>query len=43
VFEIKEIKIIPYSEKKVVPAIRNLKTKSASTMYYKIVITTMNK
>jgi len=28
---------------KVVPATRNLRTNSVSTMYYKVVITTMNK
>jgi len=28
---------------KIVPATRNLRTNSASTMYYKVVITTMNK
>jgi len=33
----------PHSEKKVVPATRNLRINSASTMYYKVVITTMNK
>jgi len=38
---VKSIKI--HSEKKVVSAIRNLRTNSASTMYYKVVITTMNK
>jgi len=32
-----------HSEKKVVPATKNLRTNSASTMYYKVVITTMNK
>jgi len=32
-----------HSKKKVVPATRNLRTNSASTMYYKIVIITMNK
>jgi len=32
-----------HSEKKVVPGTRNLRTNSASTMYYKVVITTMNK
>jgi len=32
-----------HSEKKVVPATRNLRTNNASTMYYKVVITTMNK
>jgi len=32
-----------HSEKKVVSATRNLRTNSASTMYYKVVITTMNK
>jgi len=31
-----------HSEKKIVPAFRNLKTNSASIMYYKVV-TTMNK
>jgi len=31
------------SEKKVVPATKNLTINSASTMYYKIVITTINK
>jgi len=31
-----------HSEKKVVPATRNLRINSASTMYYKV-ITTMNK
>jgi len=34
---------IENSEKKVVLATRNLRTNSASTMYYKMVITTMNK
>jgi len=34
---------ILHSEKKVVPATRNLRTNSASTMYYKVVITSMNK
>jgi len=37
----KSIKI--HSEKKVVSATRNLRTNSASTMYYKVVITIMNK
>jgi len=32
-----------HSEKKVVLATRNLRTNSASTMYYKVVTTTMNK
>jgi len=32
-----------HSEKKVVPATRNFRTNSVSTMYYKVVITTMNK
>jgi len=32
-----------HAEKKVVPATRNLRTNSVSTMYYKVVITTMNK
>jgi len=31
-----------HSEKKVVPATRNWRTNSALTMYYKVVITTMN-
>jgi len=35
--------MLPHSEKRVVPAIRNLRTNNASTMYYKVVITTMNK
>jgi len=35
--------LFSHSEKKVVPATRNLSTNSASTMYYKVVITTMNK
>jgi len=34
---------VPHSDKKVIPATRNLRTNSASTMYYKVVITTMNK
>jgi len=34
--------LYPHSEKKVVPATRNLRTNSASTVYYKVVITTMN-
>jgi len=32
-----------HSEKKVVPATKNLRINSASTMCYKVVITTMNK
>jgi len=32
-----------HSEKKVIPATRNLRTNSVSTMYYKVVITTTNK
>jgi len=35
--------LIIHAEKKVVPATRNLRTNSASTMYYKVIITTMNK
>jgi len=34
---------ILHSEEKVVPATRNLRTNSASIMYYKVVIATMNK
>jgi len=34
---------ILHSEKKIVSATRNLRTNNASTMYYKVVITTMNK
>jgi len=32
-----------HSEKKVVPATRNLRTNNVSTMYYKVVITITNK
>jgi len=32
-----------YLEKKVVPATRNLRTNSASIMYYKVVMITINK
>jgi len=32
-----------HSEKKVVPPTRNFRTNSASTMYYKVAITTINK
>jgi len=32
-----------HSEKKVVATTRNLRTNSASTMYHRVVITTMNK
>jgi len=35
--------LLTHSEKKVVPATRNLRTNSASTTYHKVVITTMNK
>lgn len=41
--DLRSIKIYLHSEKKLVPAIRNVRINSASTVYYKAVTRAMNK